>query len=364
MADSDGSASEIARPPPYDARHRGGGTRAHALGSALAGLLLSATSRALLAPIGEGPYARIAVLRPHDGDTVDFEAGYIRHLDFHPAGRDTWSLVRLDGLGRRTSALVRRTPPSDTPRPAWTTRCPGGDERDNVCQRHAHAEFAGQRALRVPARPSRAARRAVADHPRRAHDRGLASGTASAFEVALAARSPSLSGETLWYRMVAGGAAPRYVRLHPQPTLAAILEARNEQALPDRRERVDHQDDGGDPQPAAGDELRTRDARSPVMAAVPGLRHVRGACALDCPDTCAWIVTVKDGQPVDLRGDPDHPFTRGIAVQQGRGLPRVRTIADRLRHPLPPHRPPRAAGCSRASRGTTRSTRSARGSPT
>ena len=27
-----------------------------------------------------GPYARIAVLRPHDGDTVDFEAGYSRHL--------------------------------------------------------------------------------------------------------------------------------------------------------------------------------------------------------------------------------------------------------------------------------------------
>src|SRR5918912_542988 len=38
----------------------------------------------------EGPYARVALLRPHDGDTVDFEAGYIRHLDFHRQARDAW----------------------------------------------------------------------------------------------------------------------------------------------------------------------------------------------------------------------------------------------------------------------------------
>jgi len=38
---------------------------------------------------------------------------------------------------------------------------------------------------------------------------------------------------------------------------------------------------------------------------------VIGACALDCPDTCSWVVTVADGVPVRLRGNPDHPFTRG-----------------------------------------------------
>jgi len=37
-----------------------------------------------------GPYARISVLRPHDGDTVDFEAGYIRHLDWHRQAKDMW----------------------------------------------------------------------------------------------------------------------------------------------------------------------------------------------------------------------------------------------------------------------------------
>ena len=39
--------------------------------------------------------------------------------------------------------------------------------------------------------------------------------------------------------------------------------------------------------------------------------QIRGACALDCPDTCSWIVTVKNGEPVGLRGDPAHPYTRG-----------------------------------------------------
>lgn len=41
------------------------------------------------------------------------------------------------------------------------------------------------------------------------------------------------------------------------------------------------------------------------------VRHVRGACPLDCPDTCSWIVTIKNGKAVALRGDPDHPYTRG-----------------------------------------------------
>ena len=41
------------------------------------------------------------------------------------------------------------------------------------------------------------------------------------------------------------------------------------------------------------------------------VRNIRGACPLDCPDTCSWIVTVKQGEAVALYGDPDHPYTRG-----------------------------------------------------
>jgi anaerobic selenocysteine-containing dehydrogenase len=47
------------------------------------------------------------------------------------------------------------------------------------------------------------------------------------------------------------------------------------------------------------------------MTSASQINKVRGACPLDCPDTCSWIVTVKDGVPVDLRGNPEHPFTRG-----------------------------------------------------
>jgi anaerobic selenocysteine-containing dehydrogenase len=36
-----------------------------------------------------------------------------------------------------------------------------------------------------------------------------------------------------------------------------------------------------------------------------------GACPLDCPDTCTWQLTVEDGRAVEIRGDRDHPFTRG-----------------------------------------------------
>jgi hypothetical protein len=40
------------------------------------------------------------------------------------------------------------------------------------------------------------------------------------------------------------------------------------------------------------------------MTLDPSVRQIRGACPLDCPDTCSWIVTVKGGKAVALRGDP------------------------------------------------------------
>src|SRR5436853_6925780 len=43
------------------------------------------------------------------------------------------------------------------------------------------------------------------------------------------------------------------------------------------------------------------------------MREVRrSVCALDCPDACSLLVTVEDGQATQLRGDPDHPITRGF----------------------------------------------------
>ena len=40
-------------------------------------------------------------------------------------------------------------------------------------------------------------------------------------------------------------------------------------------------------------------------------KTVFSACPHDCPDTCAMLTTVVDGKAVEVRGNPDHPFTRG-----------------------------------------------------
>ncbi len=40
------------------------------------------------------------------------------------------------------------------------------------------------------------------------------------------------------------------------------------------------------------------------------VRH--SVCALDCPDTCSVLVNVEGGRATKLRGNPDHPVTRGF----------------------------------------------------
>jgi anaerobic selenocysteine-containing dehydrogenase len=43
---------------------------------------------------------------------------------------------------------------------------------------------------------------------------------------------------------------------------------------------------------------------------MPETRH--SVCALDCPDCCSLLVTVENGRGSRLRGDPEHPVTRGF----------------------------------------------------
>jgi anaerobic selenocysteine-containing dehydrogenase len=65
-----------------------------------------------------------------------------------------------------------------------------------------------------------------------------------------------------------------------------------------------------------------------------GARRVLGACALDCPDTCSWVVTVKDGRAVKLQGDPAHPFTRGVLCNKVNGYIAYSQSPERLLHPM------------------------------
>lgn len=60
---------------------------------------------------------------------------------------------------------------------------------------------------------------------------------------------------------------------------------------------------------------------------------VRATCPHDCPDTCAMLVTVKDGVATEVRGDPDHPNTAGaLCTKVSRYVERT-YHPDRLLHP-------------------------------
>ncbi len=61
---------------------------------------------------------------------------------------------------------------------------------------------------------------------------------------------------------------------------------------------------------------------------------MRGACALDCPDTCSWVVTVRHGEAIALRGDPDHPYTRGSLCNKVSDYLSDTRSADRILYPL------------------------------
>jgi hypothetical protein len=180
-----------------------------------------------------GPYARIAVLHPRDGHTLDFEAGYVRHLAWHQEARDTWAWYGWTvTFGERQRWFVYASfghsgASLDSPVP------PAEDERDNVLNVAPHVDSWSNALYEylpslshgsgVPPPSARLELTTVDLH----------AGAADAFESALGANQAALRGETLWYRLVAGGATPRYVRLRPRPSLAAILEGAREQALPD-----------------------------------------------------------------------------------------------------------------------------------
>jgi anaerobic selenocysteine-containing dehydrogenase len=76
------------------------------------------------------------------------------------------------------------------------------------------------------------------------------------------------------------------------------------------------------------------DMMTPSPAPAQPSRIVRGGCGHDCPDTCAWVVEVRNGTAERLFGDPAHPFTRGtLCAKVNHYLERV-YHPDRVLHPL------------------------------
>ena len=187
----------------------------------------------LVGQTGRGPYARIAILRPLNGRTVEFEAGYIRHLEWHRQARDPWVWYGWSiWAGDRQRWFIYATF-GHTAASLDSTVAPAEDERDNLLNVAPHVEYVGNALYeylpglsRGTGEPQPAARLELTTVD-------LVPGAATAFEAALGAGQASLQGETLWYRMVVGGATPRYVRMRPRPSLSAVLDDRREQALPD-----------------------------------------------------------------------------------------------------------------------------------
>ena len=188
----------------------------------------------LLAQSSPGPYARIAVLRPNDGDTVDFEAGYLRHLEWHRQAKDPyawygWTIWSGDRqrwfvyatFGHSAASLSNNVAPAE-------------DERDNIVNVTPHALFATNGVYEYLPALSRGTAVPKATPRVELTTVDLLPGSDKAFEAALRARQPALTDETLWFRMLSGGQMPRYLRLRPRASLAVLLESSAEQALPDK----------------------------------------------------------------------------------------------------------------------------------
>ena len=182
-----------------------------------------------------GPYARIAIMRAVDGHSVEWEAGYIRHLEWHRQAKDPfgWYSYSVWASSEHQSWIIYATF-GHTGAELSNPVSPAEDERDNLINVLPHAQFLGNwiyeflpslsRGNGLPTPTLRAEYTTVE----------LNYGAGNAFESVLAAERSKLQGETLWYRLVVGGNGSRYVRIRPRADLASILDERADQALPER----------------------------------------------------------------------------------------------------------------------------------
>src|ERR1700738_4771813 len=158
-------------------------------------LLLPAT---IAAQTERGPFARISIMRALDGQTVDLEAGYIRHLEWHRQAKDTfrWYSYTVWASTERQRWLIYATF-GHTAASLSNPVSPAEDERDNILNvlpnpkflRNGVYEFlpALSRGNGVPTPTLRAEYTTVE----------LNQGAGKAFEAAPVTEQSKLQGETL-----------------------------------------------------------------------------------------------------------------------------------------------------------------------
>jgi hypothetical protein len=202
-------------------------------GTLLPTLLISQTNQSTQPP---GSYALIGVMRALDErHSVDLEAGYARHLEWHRQVKDpfNWYSYSISASTDRQRWIIYATF-GHTAAELSNPVSPAEDWRDASINLLPHIQFTGggiyeflpglSRGNGVPA-PTPLAEYTTVE---------LNYGAGKAFEAALADEQSKLQGETLWYRLVEGGNAPRYVRLRPRASLSSILDERADQVLPDK----------------------------------------------------------------------------------------------------------------------------------
>jgi hypothetical protein len=203
------------------------------VGAVFPWLLISQTTQTVQAP---GPYARIAIMRALDeGHSVDLEAGYIRHLEWHRQAKDTfgWYSYSVWASTERQRWIIYATF-GHTAAELSNRVSPAEDERDAVINILPHIQFLGDAVYEFLPALSRGNGVPTPTLQAEYTTVELNYGTCKTFEAALAAEQSKPRGETLWYRLVVGGNTPRYVRLRPRASLASILQERADQALPDK----------------------------------------------------------------------------------------------------------------------------------
>jgi hypothetical protein len=168
-------------------------------------------------------YARISLLRPHDGQTAEFEAGYKRHLDWHRAAGDSWTWLGWSFVaGERVGWFLDATF-AHTPEALGAAVAPAEDAADNARNVHPHAEVISHGVYRFLPHLSRGGPQPAPGPLLELTTVTVRPGREGEFERLagrIAARAPDPAYG--WYRLVSGGRQGTYLLLRP---LASVAEA-------------------------------------------------------------------------------------------------------------------------------------------
>ena len=60
----------------------------------------------------------------------------------------------------------------------------------------------------------------------------------------------------------------------------------------------------------------------------------KSVCPYDCPDACGLLLKIEAGSVTAVKGDPDHPYTRGVLCPKMARYEKIIHSPERLKRPL------------------------------